>query len=266
MPDPTKNKPEANLPAASPQPGRSKVAEIQHLRPGVRPERRYTDAKSRSAEIASREAATLETATRIAAEFIAQESLEKAKLAAEAHRAKLDLTREKDERQAAAIEAEARLAAVHQDLADIHESAAATRKSLARERTIRVVALLAATVLIGAALIYRSTPGIPALPVPPLTPRSPPGTTKLVPESQAALNNPEVRFAEGMDRLNYTLATTADGKPQDAIHKVRNTAGPAVCPFVWRNGQVTLTFNEETNLFSLGKMLARCAEAVAQLP
>jgi hypothetical protein len=268
MPVRRKNKdpqPEANLPAASPEPDRSKIAEIEHLRRRVRPGRRLTDAKSQPEDVASRDAATLATATRIAAEFIAQESLEKAKLSALADRAKLDLTREKDEGRAAAIEAEIRLAAITRDVANIQDEAAAIRKSLARERTIRVVCGLAAAVLIGAAVIYRSMSAIPALSVPSLTPRSPPHLALLLPESQTALDNPEVKFAEGMDRLNDTLASAAGGNPAEAIRAVRTTLSPAVCPFVWRNGQVSLTFNEATDLSSLTNTLSRCAEAVALL-
>ncbi|MGA2712700.1 MAG: hypothetical protein ABSG41_06305 [Bryobacteraceae bacterium] len=268
MPDRRKTRdlqPEANLPAASPKPNRSKIAEIEHLRRGVRPERLLTDDKSQPEDIASRDAATLETATRIAAEYIAQESLEKAKLAVEADRARLDLTRERDERQAAAIETDARLAAVNRDLANIHDAAAAIRKSLARERTIRIVAGLAAAVFIGVAVIYRLMSAIPALSVPSLTPSSPPRTAVLLPESQTALDSPEVRFVEGMDRLNDTLASAAGGNPAEAIRTVRSTLSPAVCPFVWRNGQVSLTFNEETNLSSLTNTLSKCADAVAQL-
>jgi len=261
---------EANLPAASPEPNRSKIAEIEPLRRGVRPGRRLADAKSRPEDVASREAATLATATRIAAEFIAQESLEKANLSALADRAKLDLTREKDEGRAAAIEAEIRLAAITRDVANIQDEAAAIRKSLARERTIRVVCGLAAAVLIGAAVIYRSMSAIPALSVPSLRPRSPPHVAILLPESQTTLDNPEVkfaegRFAEGMDRLNGTLASAAGGNPAAAIRAIRTTLSPAVCPFVWRNGQVSLTFNEATDLSSLTNTLSRCADAVALL-
>jgi len=267
MSDTRKNKglqPGARPPAPA-QLNRSRIAEIQHLRRGVKPEPRPADDKSRPADIVAREAA-LETATRIAAEFIAQESLERAKLAAEATRAQFDLTREKGERQAAAVDAEFRLAAAYRDLADVRDGAAATRKSLARERRIRAVAGIVAAVLIGATVIYRSMPGIPTLPGSPPAPRSPSRTARLLPESQGASYSSEVRFTEGLDSLNYALASAAGGKPEDAIRAVRTTAGPAVCPFVWRDGQASLTFNADTSLSSLPNAFFRCADAVSQLP
>src|ERR1700733_3246969 len=111
MQDKSENKqPGANLPVASPKPSRSKIAEIEHLGRGTRPARRVTDGKTNTGE-ASPPDTTLETATRIAADFIAQESLEKATLAAQADNARLELNREREERRVATIAAEARLEA-----------------------------------------------------------------------------------------------------------------------------------------------------------
>ena len=292
MSEPKKNKdsqPDAILPLSTPKPERSKIGDIRRTRRGVRPERLIAEGKSQHSNIVALEtpapeastlgASPLETATRIAAEFIAQDSVEKdsvekTKLAAKADRTKLDLARElareKDERRVAAIDAEARLAEVHRDLANVHDAAAAARKSLSRERKIRVVAGFAAAVLICAAFFYRSIPGIPDLPVSPLAPRSPPSPPAtpavLPPESLEAPDSPEARFAQGLDRLNFALASAMGGRPEDAIRTIRTTLSPAVCPFVWRNGQVSLTFNEDTNLSSLTNTFSRCADALAQLP
>jgi hypothetical protein len=279
MSEPKKNKdsqPDERLPLATPKPERSKIGGIRRTRRGVRPERLIAERKSQPSDIVALEASPLETATRIAAESIAQnsvekDSIEKTKLAAAADRAKLDLAREdlareKGARQAAAVDAEDRLAAVHRDLANVHNDAAAARKSLSRERTIRVVMGFAAAVLICAAFFYRSMPGIPDLPVASPAPAPPPRTAKLVPESQDALETPETRFTEGLDRLNLTLASAGSRKAEDAIRTIHDTLSPAVCPFVWRDGQVSLTFNEDSNLSSLTNTFSRCTDALAQLP
>jgi hypothetical protein len=273
MSEPKKNE-------ATPKPERSKTGEIGRTRRGIRPERRVRDGKSRYPDIVSPETSALEastlkpspleTAKRIGAEFIAQASIEKTRLAAEVDRAKLDvvreLTREKDERRVAAIDAEDRLAAVHRDLAYVRDDVAAARKSLSRERKIRVAAGFAAAVLICAAIFYRSMPGIPELPVSALAPRpQPPIRAVLLPESEEALESPEARFAQGLDRLNFTLASAMGGRPEDAIRTIHTKLSPAVCPFVWRGGQVSLTFNENTNLSFLTNMFSRCADALAQL-
>jgi hypothetical protein len=274
MSDIEKNKssrPDAGLPAATPKPERSKIEGIRHTRRGIRPVRQSEQGKSQHPGIVAPEASAPETETRTAAESAAQDSAEKTKLAAEADRAKLDqsreeLAREKDERRAAAFEAERRLAAVHRDLGNFHDAAAVARRSLSRERKIRVVAGFAAAVLICAAFFYRSMPRIPDLPVSPLAPGPPPRTAKLVPESQDALETPETSFTEGLDRLNLTLASAGGGKPEDAIRRIRNTLSPEVCPFVWRDGQVSLTFNEDTNLSSLTNTFSQCTDALARLP
>lgn len=164
------------------------------------------------------------------------------------------------------MDAETRLAAVHRDLAEVHDKAAATRKSLSRERKIGVLAGVTAAVLLAATFLYRSMPGIPDLPARPPPPAPPPRTAILAPESQFALDSPDIRFAEGLDRLNLMLASAGGRAPEEAIRTVQARFSPAVCPFVWRNGQVSLTFHEDMNLASLTDIFSRCADAVAQLP
>jgi hypothetical protein len=76
--------------------------------------------------------------------------------------------------------------------------------------------------------------------------------------------DPELRFAQGVDHLNYTLAASAFiGGPEQALLAVRRSMGPDVCPFVWRNGQVSLVYTGgDASLVTLSGVFDRCSAAI----
>jgi hypothetical protein len=195
----------------------------------------------------------------------AQDQADKKKAEEETRVAQRELTREQAQRVIAARIAEAQFDAVKRDLDNARRDIATVTRSRAREHRIALIGLLA-ILLAGAFYIYRSTTGIPVDTSP-----SPAAFFKpKMPESaQPEAYGPQVEFARGLDRLNYTLALAASGRPGDtpeyAIRKV-HAMNPALCPFLWKNGQVSFIFSGgNLTLTSLSDMFSRCADAVAQL-
>jgi hypothetical protein len=193
---------------------------------------------------------------------------------AELQKAQLDLTRERGQRLVDAAEAEAKLAAVHRDLADARTEIAAVRESVARERKTGLIGLVA-VLLIGTFLIYRSMTGADRVD------KTQDGsearsksaailTSKILPSTRVGNISPQSLFARGLDRLNYTLELAArdspDETPEHAIRKVQ-AMSPGLCPLLWKDGQVSLIFGGgPMTLASLTDVLSRCADAVGQLP
>jgi|GEM_PF-2915270 len=73
-------------------------------------------------------------------------------------------------------------------------------------------------------------------------------------------------FTQGIDRLNSALSTVGRGKPEDVLVAIRAFKDPAVCPFVWSDGQISLIYSGTgMTLKSMAETLTRCAKVVEQL-
>jgi hypothetical protein len=139
--------------------------------------------------------------------------------------------------------------------------------AVARKRTIWILLVFGLTGL-GAAAFYF----FPPFSLPPLwtetgTPqaRSKPQAPVLLPRETSG--NSQVEFADNVDRLNYALASSAfSGGPAGALITVRARMGREVCPFIWRNDQVTMTFTGgDMSLEAISSALSRCTDAIEKL-
>jgi len=181
---------------------------------------------------------------------------------AEVHKAQLELAREKNRRLIDAAEAEARLSTFRRDLEFAQKDIAALRESVAGKPRTAIIGLVA-IILTGSFLIYRSLPAVNRV-AGEIHPRF------ATPPKPLQQDGPQTRFANGLDRLNYTLELAARDDPDetpDRAMRMVHAANPALCPFLWKNGQVSLIFDGATlNLDTLADKLSRCADAVGQLP
>ncbi len=80
------------------------------------------------------------------------------------------------------------------------------------------------------------------------------------------LSESRAAFTEGINRLTSALATAGRGEPQDVLVAARAFRDPAICPFVWSDGQIALIYSGKgMTLKSMAESLTRCAKVVEQL-